>query len=208
MVVAAYTEDLSASLPLSTPRRVHHGPATIQTTSGFMAEQREKATSRQQRFASPKPAPQPQATRIAWTGGKITSNKEAAMAAFIERKRQAGELTPAKEDELRLSLKRPKPEPVVQTDAPPHAVLANRTFALSVCGDGLNRNDLVHLVQRHGGRLSRTVHKKVHFVLATDQAVKRNTQAVRKAELKFGIPLLRCARPRRARRDRAAVGGV
>ena len=60
----------------------------------------------QQRFASPKEPPPLQKTRIAWTGGKISSNKGDAVAAFIARKRQAGQLAPEDEERLRGSLQR------------------------------------------------------------------------------------------------------
>jgi hypothetical protein len=192
MVAAAYSEDLTYALPSAPVPRVQHGTANIAGGSAaFVAEQRARAAARQQRFASPKEPPPLQKTRIAWTGGKISSNKGDAVAAFIERKRQAGQLAPEDEERLRGSLQRRAAAVVVQTGAP---VLAGRVFALSVGGDSVGQHDeLAATIRLHGGQVSRTVHKKVDYVLASEQAVARNTQTVRKATHKFGIPLLRPA---------------
>ena len=202
--VAAYTEDLSGALPQE-PRRQHTTSSAIASSGSFLAEQKDLAVLRRQRFASPKAAPPLQPKRIAWSGGKIASNKDEAVAAFIARKQETGELSPEEEASLRASLQQRRAA-VVQTTAavqtaggvqsrlPPasHApVLAGRVFALSVGGDGASQKELTETVRRHGGVVSRTVHKKVQYLLASEQAVRRNTQAVRKASLKFGIPIVR-----------------
>jgi hypothetical protein len=61
------------------------------------------------------------------------------------------------------------------------------TFALSATGT--KQAELRKLIERHGGRVSNTVHKRVHLLVVTDRAVQRNTQRVRKANAK-GIALV------------------
>ena len=46
------------------------------------------------------------------------------------------------------------------------------------------------LISKHGGTISSVVHKRVSFVVATEAAISKNTQAVRKATGKFAIPLV------------------
>ena len=123
MVVAAYTEDIGASLLPAPPRRHTGGAASAISplSASFVDEQRQKALARQQRFADAAAAPPPplKATRIAWAGGKITSNKETAVEAFIQRKRQAEGLSNEEEATLRASLKRRRTsEPTVKRNSP------------------------------------------------------------------------------------------
>ena len=174
-----------------------------------MAEQKALAVSRAQRFAAElaKPPPPLQPKRIAWSGGKIASNKDEAVAAFIARRQETGQLSSEEEAVLLASLQKRKTTSLseakttaaVQTagSVPPatHApVLTDCVFALSVGGDGANQRELTDTIKRHGGSVSRTVHRKVQYLLASEQAVHRNTQAVRKANIKFGgIPLLRAS---------------
>ena len=61
------------------------------------------------------------------------------------------------------------------------------TFALSATG--VKQGELKKLIERHGGVVSNTVHKRVHLLVATERAVKRNTQSVRKARDK-AIPMV------------------
>lgn len=61
-------------------------------------------------------------------------------------------------------------------------------FALSA--SGTNQGELQKLIERHGGSVSRTVHKKVDVLVVSQKAMQRNTQHVRKARDKFGIPLV------------------
>ena len=70
----------------------------------------------------------------------------------------------------------------------PTWVLDGSTFALTV--SGVSRVELRKLIERHGGLVSNTVHAKVDLVVATERAVRLNTQFVRKARDKFGIPLV------------------
>ena len=104
-IVAAYHEDLSGALP-EAPRRPQAAPSAIASSSSFLAEQKALAVSRAQRFAAElaKPPPPLQSKRIAWSGGKIASNKDEAVAAFIARRQQAGQLTTDEEAVLRASL--------------------------------------------------------------------------------------------------------
>ncbi|CAM9824197.1 unnamed protein product [Scytosiphon promiscuus] len=53
----------------------------------------------------------------------------------------------------------------------------------------LPRKELAAELRTHGAKVSATIHKRVSFVLCTDDAVKYSTQRVRKA-LKHGIPLV------------------
>ncbi|KAL3912857.1 MAG: hypothetical protein SGPRY_008188 [Prymnesium sp.] len=69
------------------------------------------------------------------------------------------------------------------------SVLRGLRFALSAGGFHLSQKQLKHLISTHGGQVDNTVHQKVSFVLASEQAIRRNTQAVRKAR-KRCIPLL------------------
>ena len=209
--IAAYHEDLSGVGDLSgeAPRRHQAAPSAIASSGSFLAEQKALAVSRAQRFAAElaKPPPPLQPKRIAWSGGKIASNKDEAVAAFIARRQETGQLSSEEEAVLLASLQKrtttslseAKTTAAVQTagSEPPatHApVLAGRVFALSVGGDGANQRELTETIKRHGGSVSRTVHRKVQYLLASEQAVHRNTQAVRKANIKFGgIPLLRAS---------------
>ena len=209
--IAAYHEDLSGVGDLSgeAPRRHQAAPSAIASSSSFLAEQKALAVSRAQRFAAElaKPPPPLQPKRIAWSGGKIASNKDEAVAAFIARRQETGQLSSEEEAVLLASLQKrtttslseAKTTAAVQTagSVPPatHApVLTDCVFALSVGGDGANQRELTDTIKRHGGSVSRTVHRKVQYLLASEQAVHRNTQAVRKANIKFGgIPLLRAS---------------
>ena len=74
--------------------------------------------------------------------------------------------------------------------APAPLVFSGLTFALTVGGSELGRRSLEELIVSRGGVISNTVHRRVSYVVASDRAVRRNTQAVRKARLKFGIPLV------------------
>lgn len=194
--VAAYHEDLSGVLP-EAPRR-QNASSAIASSGSFLAEQKALAVSRAQRFAAElaKPPPPLQPKRIAWSGGKIASNKDEAVAAFIARRQETGQLTPEEEASLLASLQK-RQGAVVQTTAHPATyapVLAGRVFALSVGGDGVSQRELTETIKRHAGVVSRTIHRKVQYLLASEQAVSRNTQAVRKANIKFGgIPLLRAS---------------
>ena len=209
--IAAYHEDLSGVGDLSgeAPRRHQAAPSAIASSGSFLAEQKALAVSRAQRFAAElaKPPPPLQPKRIAWSGGKIASNKDEAVAAFIARRQETGQLSSEEEAVLLASLQKRKTTSLseakttaaVQTagSVPPatHApVLTDCVFALSVGGDGANQRELTDTIKRHGGSVSRTVHRKVQYLLASEQAVHRNTQAVRKANIKFGgIPLLRAS---------------
>ena len=61
------------------------------------------------------------------------------------------------------------------------------TFALSATG--VKQGELKKLIEHHGGSVSNTMHKRVHLLVATDLAVRRNTQFVRKARDK-DIPMV------------------
>ena len=170
-IVAAYHEDLSGALP-EAPRRPLAAPSAIASSSSFLAEQKALAVSRAQRFAAElaKPPPPLQSKRIAWSGGKIASNKDEAVAAFIARRQQAGQLTSDEEAVLRASLQprrttslsATKTTAAVQSagSVPPATcapVLAGRVFALSVGGDDTSQRELTETIKRHGGSVSRTV---------------------------------------------------
>ena len=184
-IVAAYHEDLSGALP-EAPRRPLAAPSAIASSSSFLAEQKALAVSRAQRFAAElaKPPSPLQSKRIAWSGGKIASNKDEAVAAFIARRQQAGQLTSDEEAVLRASLQPRKTTslsatkttaavqsagnvPPTETAAvqsagsvPPATcapVLAGRVFALSVGGDDTGQRELTETIKRHGGSVSRTV---------------------------------------------------
>ena len=60
-------------------------------------------------------------------------------------------------------------------------------FALSATG--VRQGELQKLIERHGGEVSRIVHKRVNLLVATEKAVARNTQSVRKAKAK-DIPMV------------------
>ena len=184
-IVAAYHEDLSGALP-EAPRRPQAAPSAIASSSSFLAEQKALAVSRAQRFAAElaKPPPPLQSKRIAWSGGKIASNKDEAVAAFIARRQQAGQLTSDEEAVLRASLQprrttslsATKTTAAVQSagsvpptktmaavqsagSVPPATcapVLAGRVFALSVGGDDTSQRELTETIKRHGGTVSRT----------------------------------------------------
>eukprot|EP00300_Choanocystis_sp_HF-7_P039053 c56871_g1_i1.p1 GENE.c56871_g1_i1~~c56871_g1_i1.p1 ORF type:complete len:116 (+),score=30.27 c56871_g1_i1:64-411(+) len=56
-------------------------------------------------------------------------------------------------------------------------------------GGDLDRKRLVDLIVANGGKVCGLVHKRVSALVADKQAVKQNTQRVRKA-VKFGIPIV------------------
>ena len=62
-------------------------------------------------------------------------------------------------------------------------MFSGKTFALSATG--VRQIDLEREIKTHGGKISRTIHKRVDFLVATPAALRRNTQAVRKAKQKF-----------------------
>lgn len=61
------------------------------------------------------------------------------------------------------------------------------TFAMSATG--LKQKELKKLIERHGGSVARILHRRVHLLVATEIAVRRNTQKVRKARDK-GIAIV------------------
>ena len=61
--------------------------------------------------------------------------------------------------------------------------LSGRVFALSA--SGVNQAQLAAEIQRNGGRFSRTVHRRVDFLVVTRDALRRDTQPVRKVRRKF-----------------------
>lgn len=70
----------------------------------------------------------------------------------------------------------------------PTGLFRGKVFALT--GFSI-RQQLEAQIVRHGGSVSRTVHQRVTFLVATSDAVERNTQAVRKARDKFSLPVVR-----------------
>jgi hypothetical protein len=61
--------------------------------------------------------------------------------------------------------------------------LAGLSFALSATG--VKQRDLEEAIQKAGGTVSRTVHRRVDYLVATPLAIERNTKHVRKALHKF-----------------------
>ena len=73
------------------------------------------------------------------------------------------------------------------------SALGGKLFSVSAWGaDGteFNHEALSTEVRALGGRVSATVHRKVAFLLATAEAVDRETQRVRKA-WRFGVAVVR-----------------
>lgn len=68
------------------------------------------------------------------------------------------------------------------------SVLAGCTFALSTTGE--SQAPLSTLIAAHGGTVVKIVNSSVDYLVATAMAVRRNTQAVRKARDKFGVPMV------------------
>ena len=62
-------------------------------------------------------------------------------------------------------------------------LFSGHTFALSA--SGVSQAALEQTIVQNGGKMSRTIHKRVHFLVATPVAVQRSTQAVRKVQRKF-----------------------
>ena len=61
--------------------------------------------------------------------------------------------------------------------------LRGSLFALSA--SGIPQAELEREIKRHGGNISRTVHKRVNFLIVTPAAVAKDTQAIRKCRKKF-----------------------
>ena len=66
---------------------------------------------------------------------------------------------------------------------------ASRRGAGSEAVDKPNFKRLLNMVKRSGATHSKIVHKRVKFLVSTDDAYKFKTQSVRKA-IKYGIPIL------------------
>ena len=60
-------------------------------------------------------------------------------------------------------------------------------FALSI--DSVPRDEMRRLIERHGGSVSQSVHRKVDLLVASEKAVQRETEHVRRAR-KRGIPIV------------------
>lgn len=60
-------------------------------------------------------------------------------------------------------------------------------FALSI--DSVPRDEMRRLIERHGGSVSQSVHRKVDLLVASEKAVQRETVHVRRAR-KRGIPIV------------------
>ena len=78
-------------------------------------------------------------------------------------------------------------------DAAQASALGGKLFSVSAWGaDGTeyNHEALAAEVQALGGRFSSTVHRKVAFLLASAEAVERETQRVRKA-WRYGVAVVR-----------------
>lgn len=60
-------------------------------------------------------------------------------------------------------------------------------FALSI--DSVPRDEMRRLIERHGGSVSQSVHRKVDLLVASEKAVQRETVLVRRAR-KRGIPIV------------------
>lgn len=67
-------------------------------------------------------------------------------------------------------------------------MLAGKLFAVS--STGVPQKAIEALVARHGGAVSNVVHRRVDYLVCTEAAIRKNTQAVRKAVDKFSIPLV------------------
>ncbi|EOD28792.1 hypothetical protein EMIHUDRAFT_234633 [Emiliania huxleyi CCMP1516] len=178
----------------------------ISVDASFLESQRAKAEERRRRFeaAAREPPPPLPKRSMAWPGGKIvTPNKVEAIASFLERK--AGSLDEAKERVLLGELGRAAAEAGAGAAAAASAgaaaasgaaasssrALAGLTLALSAGGDesGVGQAELAKSIRAAGGVVSNTVHKRVDLLVASARAVKRNTQAVRKARGKFRTPI-------------------
>ena len=62
--------------------------------------------------------------------------------------------------------------------------LSGYTFAVSTTG--VPQKQIEQLVTSHGGAISKIVHRRINFLIATNAAVAKNTQAVRKAREESG----------------------
>lgn len=60
-------------------------------------------------------------------------------------------------------------------------------FALSI--NSVPRDEMRRLIERHGGSVSQSVHRKVDLLVASEKAVQRETEHVRRAR-KRGIPIV------------------
>lgn len=56
--------------------------------------------------------------------------------------------------------------------------------------DAVSYNDMKRMIEELGGKISSTVHKKVDFLVASENAVASATQRIRKAE-KYSVPVVR-----------------
>ena len=174
--------------------------------------------ARAARFAAeaarpPPPLPTNRLVAHTW-GGKVTkSDTKDSLKRFLARKAGSGAaLTPAQaraaatvSPVVAPIIARPPPaysetaddlaaaaadDVLLPPPAAPPQPLRGLVFGLSAGGGEVSQRELAALIAKHGGAVSNTIHKRVDFVVASERAVRRNTQAVRKARDKFGIPLV------------------
>merc|ERR1712087_397567 len=149
-----------------------------------VAEHERTLRARKQRFATEanKPTPPCPENRVAWAGGKIVKgNAEKCFIAMIKRKLANGaELT--EEQAIRYQQ--------LNLHTASHQPFAGQLFTLSAGNAVLSQRELAAIIVQHGGKISNTVHRKCHMLVASEQAIRRNTQAVRKAQHKFNIPIV------------------
>jgi hypothetical protein len=67
---------------------------------------------------------------------------------------------------------------------------SSREGETSSASDAVSYNDMKRMIEELGGKISSTVHKKVDFLVASENAVASATQRIRKAE-KYSVPVVR-----------------
>ena len=155
------------------------GGSTLETTNGPT-------------IGSPAPAPDATTEREAKADAKAAKAAAKAAKAAAKAAKAAEEAAKAAE-EAAAEADAPTTMANRATDAAPvpsSAVFSGLTFALTVGGSEVNRRTLEDEISRGGGTLSNTVHRRVDIVVASEQALRRKTQAVRNARDKFGIALV------------------
>ena len=153
----------------------------IEVDPAFLREQAQWARQRADRFKADAQNPPPVPTKkMSHPGGRIrASNPQQKLHALLLRKIKAND----------TNITQLQRRALCDATHTHNKVFINYTIALTAGGSMLSQSEFAIIIRNYGGTISNTIHKRVDFVLASQRAMKRRTQKVRKAE-KLGILLV------------------
>lgn len=151
-------------------------PKDIIVTNSFLEADKALRDARAARFAANETVPPVERRlRIAWPGGRLTTNKQDAVRAFIERKRREGGLSKGQEVAIRASLLvRGASAAVVQPTVAASYMVNSPSIELATIGaPDVNKLPLAQRSHspsnklRHEKKNRRSAHSRVTYVLRT-----------------------------------------